>query len=64
MECGARVMRKSTRPASGTSKPGSCIPMTRHLGVGGTTAVMEMFSLGSYQGGTTAPLMMIRSGYP
>ena len=32
MECGARVTRKSTRPASGTSKPGSHTPMTRHLG--------------------------------
>ena len=31
MECGARVMRKSTRPASGTSKPGSHNPMTRRL---------------------------------
>ena len=32
MECGARAMRKSTRPASGTFEPGSCTLMTRHLG--------------------------------
>ena len=34
MECGARVTRKSTRPAGRTSEPGSCTPMTRHLGRG------------------------------
>ena len=32
MECGARVMRKSTRPAGVTSEPGSCTLMTRCLG--------------------------------
>ena len=32
MECGARALRKSTRPAGRTSEPGSCTPMTRHLG--------------------------------
>ena len=63
MECGARVTRKSTRPASGTSETSSCTPMTRHLGVGGVTTVMETFSLGSYQGGAMVPLMMIPSGY-
>ena len=64
MECGARAMRKSTRPASGTSEPGSRTLMTRRLGVGGTTTVMGTLSLGSYQGGATAPPMMIPSGYP
>ena len=32
MECGARVMRKSTRPAGGTSEPCSHTPITRCLG--------------------------------
>ena len=32
MECGARVMRKSTRSAGGTSKPGSQTLMTRCFG--------------------------------
>ena len=41
MECGARATRKSTRPASRTSEPGSHIPMTRHLGeVGDAATVM------------------------
>ena len=64
MECGARAMRKFTRPASRTSEPGSHTLMTRHLGVGGITTVMGTFSLGSYQAGATAPPMMIPSGYP
>ena len=64
MECGARVMRKSTRPASGTSEPGSHTLMIRRLGGRGATTVMGTFSLGSYQGGATAPPMMIPSGYP
>ena len=65
MECGARVMRKSTRPAGGTSKPCSHTPITRCLGGrGGATAVTGMFSLGPYRGGTRAPPMMIPSGYP
>ena len=64
MECGARAMRKSSRPAGGTSKPCLHIPITRHWGVGGTTAVMGTFFLGPYQGGTTVPPMMIPSGYP
>ena len=34
MECGARVMRKSTTPAGGTSKPCLHIPNTRHNGGG------------------------------
>ena len=34
MEPGARAMRKSTRPASRNSKPGSCTLMTRCLGGG------------------------------
>ena len=62
MECGARVMRKSTRPAGGTSKPCSHIPDTRHKGVGGATAVTATFFLGPYQGGMAAPPMMIPSG--
>ena len=32
MECGAKVMRKSARPASETSGPGSCTPTNRCLG--------------------------------
>ena len=32
MEYGARVMRKSLRPAGRTSEPGSHTPMTRCLG--------------------------------
>ena len=32
MECGAKATRKSTRPASGPSEPGSCTLMTRCLG--------------------------------
>ena len=34
MQCVARAMRKSTRPASGTSEPCSHIPITRCLGGG------------------------------
>ena len=59
MECAARVMKKSTRPASGTSEPCLHILNTRCKGVGGATAVM-----GPYQGGTTTPPMMIPSGNP
>ena len=62
MECGARAMRKSTRPAGGTSEPCLHILNTRCNGVGGTKAAMRTFFLGPYQGGTTAPLMMIPSG--
>ena len=52
MERGARAMRKSTRPAGGTSEPCSRIPDTRcYKGGGGTTAVMGPFILGSYQWG-------------
>ena len=61
---GARAMRKSTRPAGGTSKPCSHIPNTRCKGGGGATAVMGTFFLGPYRGGTTTPLMMIPSGNP
>ena len=57
-------MRKSTRPAGGTSKPCSHISITRCWGGGGATAVMGTFFLGPYQGGATAPPMMIPSGYP
>ena len=64
MECGARVMRKSTRPAGRTSKPGSRTPMTRHLGVGNATIVMGTLSLGPYHRGAMAPSVMIPSGYP
>ena len=32
MECEARATRKSTRPAGGTSEPGSHTPMMRCLG--------------------------------
>ena len=32
MECGARAMRKSARPAGRTSEPSSHTPITRHLG--------------------------------
>ena len=49
MERGARAMRKSTRPASGTSEPCSHIPDTRcYKGGGGTTAVTGAFVPGSY----------------
>ena len=52
MEWGARVMRKSTRPAGGTSEPCSCIPDTRcYKGAGGAMAVTGAFVLGSYQWG-------------
>ena len=52
MERRARVMRKSTRPAGGTSKPCSCIPDTRYYKEGGgTTAVMGTFILGPYRRG-------------
>ena len=34
------------------------------LGGGGATAVMGTFFLGPYQGGATAPSMMIPSGFP
>ena len=34
------------------------------LGGGGTTVVMGTFFLGPYRGGTTAPPMMIPSGFP
>ena len=64
MECGARAMRKSTRPAGGTSEPCSHILNTRCKGVGGTTAVMGTSFLGPYQGGATTRLMMIPSGNP
>ena len=63
MECGARVTKKSTRPASGTSEPCSHIPNTRCLGGRGATAVTGTFFLGPYRGGTTAPPMTIPSGY-
>ena len=62
MECGARATRKSTRPASGTSKSCSHIPNTRCKWDGGATAVMGTFFLGPYRGGATTPLMMIPSG--
>ena len=64
MECGARVTRKSTRPAGGTSESCSHIPITRCLGGGGATAVMGTFFLEPYRGGATAPPMMIPSGNP
>ena len=64
MECGATAMRKSTRPAGGTSEPCSHIPNTRHLGGGDTTAVMGTFFLGPYRGGMAAPPMMMPSGNP
>ena len=41
-------MRKSTRPAGGTSEPCLHILNTRHLGGGGATAVMGTFFLGPY----------------
>ena len=63
MECGARAMRKSTRPAGGTSEPSSCTPMTRHLGGGDAATVMGALSLGPY-GGAAIPLMMIPSRHP
>ena len=45
-------MRKSTRPAGGTSKPCSHIPDTRYYkGVEDATAVTGTFFLGPYQGG-------------
>ena len=50
MEWGARVMRKSTRPAGGTSEPCSHIPDTRYYKGGrGAMAVMGTFFLGPYQ---------------
>ena len=52
MEQRAKAMRKSTKPAGGTSKPSSCIPDTRYCkGVGGTMAVMGTFILGPYRWG-------------
>ena len=55
-------MRKSTRPAGGTSKPCSHIPDIKS-GVEGATAVMGTFFLGPYQGGgKTTPPMMIPGG--
>ena len=58
-------MRKSTRPAGGTSKPCSHIPDTRYYkGGGGTMAVIGTFFLGPYQRGKTTPLMMIPGGNP
>ena len=42
MERGAQVMRKSTRPAGGTSKPCSHIPDTRYYkGVGAQWQLWE-----------------------
>ena len=42
-------MGKSTRPASGTPEPCSCIPENRCYKVGGgATAVMRTFVPGSY----------------
>ena len=54
-------MRKSTRPASGTSEPSSRTSMTRHLGGGDTATVMGALSLGPYHGGIATPPMMIPS---
>ena len=52
MEWRAQAMGKSTRPASGTSKPCSHIPETRcYKGGGGTTAVTGTFVPGSYRWG-------------
>ena len=64
MECGARVMRKSTMPAGETSKPSSCTSMTRHLGVGDAATVMRALSLGPFHRGATTPLTMIPSRHP
>ena len=48
----AQAMMKSTRPASGTSKPCSHIPDTRYYKGGGSAmAVMGTFVLGPYQRG-------------
>ena len=52
MERRAQAMRKSTRPAGGTSEPCSRIPDTRcYKGGGGAMAVMGTFVPGSYRWG-------------
>ena len=52
MEWRAQVMRKSTRPAGGTSEPCSRIPDTRcYKGGGGTMAVTGTLILGPFQWG-------------
>ena len=52
-------MRKSTRPAGGSSEPCSCIPHTRYYkGGGDAMAVMGTFFLGPYRVETTPPMMI------
>ena len=57
MEWGAQAMRKSTRPAGGTSELCSHIPDTRYYkgGCGGATTVMGTFFLGPYWRGERQP---------
>ena len=55
MECGARMMRKSIRPARRTSKPGSHILMTRWLGGRGATTVMGEHSFWDHIEGHYSP---------
>ena len=64
MEWGARVTRKSTRPAGGTSKPCSHIPNTRRKGGGGHNSSNGNILFGTISRGTTTPPMMIPSGNP
>ena len=64
MECGAKAMRKSTRPAGRTSKPSSHSSMNRHLGGGDAATVMEAISLGPHHRGAATPPMMIPSRHP
>ena len=63
MECGARAMRKSTNPASGTSEPCSHILITRHLGGSGCNSSNGNILFGTILRGCYSPLMMIPSGY-
>ena len=55
MECGARVTRKSTRPAGGTSEPSSHTLMTRCLGGRGHNSSNENILFGTILRGHYSP---------
>ena len=58
-------MRKSTRPASGTSEPCSCIPDTRYYnGGGGCNGSNGNFLPGTISMRKMTPQMMIPGGNP
>ena len=58
-------MRKSTRPAGGTSKPYLHIPDTRYYkGGGGCNGSNGNHLPGTISGGKTTPSMMIPGGNP